>query len=204
PEVEEILDIYLAAGASTIIYAALSGGQGYNDRPTLDSHEWEAFFANLDRLVEAARARGINPTLHHHMGMIVQTAEEIDLLLRRSSIGLCLDTGHATIAGIRPLDLARQYADRINFVHLKDVNNAVASKVQSGELLYMDALNKDIFRPLGQGDAGIAELVTTLERAGYDGWYVMEQDAVLGSAVDLPAALADVRASLEFLRGIAG
>lgn len=202
PEVEKILDIYAVAGASTIIYAALSGGQGYNDRPTLSDEEWEIFFTNLARIVEAARSRGINPTLHHHMGTIIQTADEIDLLLRRSDIGLCLDTGHATIAGVRPVDLAKKYASRVNFVHLKDVNNAVASRVQNGELLYMEALGKDIFRPLGQGDVGIDELVRTLEAAGYDGWYVMEQDVVLTSEADLPAALDDVRASLKFLHGI--
>lgn len=202
PEAEAILDIYLAAGASTIIYAPLSGGQGYNDRPELSEAEWETFFANLARLVEAARTRGITPTLHHHMGMMIQTAEEIDLLLERSDIGLCLDTGHATIAGASPVELARKYADRINFVHLKDVDNAVAAKVQRGELLYMDALGQDIFSPLGQGDVGIADLVRTLEEAGYGGWYVMEQDAVLASEADLPAALDDVRSSLEFLRRI--
>ncbi|SDB80562.1 2-keto-myo-inositol dehydratase [Raineyella antarctica] len=200
PEVETILDAYVVTGASTIIFAALSGGQGYNDRPVLSAAEWDFFFANLDRLVRAARSRGINPTLHHHMGTMVQTAEEIDRLLERSDIGLCLDTGHATIAGIDPVQLAKKHASRVNFVHLKDVDNAVARRVQDGELLYMDALDHGIFRPLGQGEAGIDRLIHTLEGAGYDGWYVMEQDTVLTDASDLAGALADVRAGLEFLK----
>ncbi|MCG8157217.1 TIM barrel protein [Brenneria goodwinii] len=199
PEVEKILDNYVQAGASTIIYAALSGGQGYNDRPTLSAAEWTTFFANLDRLVKAAKKRNITPTLHHHMGTIIQTADEIDRLLTHSEIGLCLDTGHAMIAGIHPIDLAKKYGSRINFVHLKDVNNAVAKRVQKGELMYMDALSKGIFHPLGSGEAQIGEIVMALEEAGYRGWYVMEQDAILASEDDLAATFNDIKESLAFL-----
>jgi inosose dehydratase len=42
-----------------------------------------------------------------------------------------------------------------------------------------------------------------LERAGYEGWYVLEQDAMLGA--DPPAdggPVGDVRASLGFLRSV--
>jgi len=203
PEIEAILDIYVKSGASTIILAAISGGQGYDDRPHLDDGDWELLFANLARICRAARDRGIQPTLHHHMGTMIQTAAEIDKLLDNSDIGLCLDTGHATIAGIRPLDLATRHSDRISFVHLKDVDNTVAARVQRGELSYMDSLGKGIFSPLGEGDAQIADLVAALEGAGYRGWYVMEQDAILSSEADLPAAVADVRKSLDFLRGLA-
>ena len=202
PEVEAILDAYVVTGASTIIFAALSGGQGYDDRPVLSEAEWDLFFANLDRLVQAARSRGINPTLHHHMGTMIQTAEEIDRLLERSDIGLCLDTGHATIAGIDPVQLAKKHASRVNFVHLKDIDNAVARRVQDRELLYMDALGQGIFKILGQGDAGIEQLVRTLEDAGYNGWYVMEQDTVLSDSAGLAGALNDVRAGLDFLKNL--
>lgn len=202
PEMEHILDVYAEAGASYIIYAAISGGQGYDDRPVLDEKGWETFFTNLERIVKAARDRGITPTLHHHMGTMIQTAEEIDMLLERSDIGLCLDTGHATIAGIKPLDLAKKHGDRVNFVHLKDVHNEVAAKVQSGEISYMDSLSQGIFSPLGEGDAQIADLIAALEKSGYQGWYVMEQDAILAGETDLPAAIADVSKSLDYLHGL--
>jgi len=44
-----------------------------------------------------------------------------------------------------------------------------------------------------------------LEHAGYDGWYVLEQDTILtgppGPGEDGP--IVDVRASLDYLRAIA-
>jgi inosose dehydratase len=61
-----------------------------------------------------------------------------------------------------------------------------------------------MYRPLGQGDVDIAAIVTTLEGAGYDGWYVMEQDTVLRSEQDGGRAVDDVLASVAFLRGLAG
>jgi inosose dehydratase len=61
-----------------------------------------------------------------------------------------------------------------------------------------------MFRPLGQGDVDVAAMVRTLEGAGYDGWYVLEQDVVLGSEDAGGAPYADVEASLAYLTGITG
>lgn len=203
PDIERELDAYVVAGASTIIFAALSGGQGYDDRPTLTGEQWGIFFRNLDRLCKAARERGVEPALHHHMGTMIQTVGEVNRLFDHSDIGLCLDTGHMLIAGTEPLEFAERCASRVNFCHLKDVDAGVARRVQVGDLGYMEALDQGIFKPLGQGDVGIERLVRTLEKSGYSGWYVMEQDVVLHTETDLPRALGDVRTSLEFLRKIA-
>ena len=60
-------------------------------------------------------------------------------------------------------------------------------------------MREGLFRPLGEGSVDVAEFVAVLERAGYDGWYVLEQDVVLDGEPPARAA-ADVAASLEFLR----
>jgi inosose dehydratase len=60
-----------------------------------------------------------------------------------------------------------------------------------------------LYRPLGQGDVDVAEIVRLLESAGYQGWYVLEQDTVLDEPASDARPLADVRASLDFLRAIA-
>ena len=38
-----------------------------------------------------------------------------------------------------------------------------------------------MFLPLGDGSVDIASFVVALETEGYDGWYVIEQDAALDS-----------------------
>jgi inosose dehydratase len=40
-------------------------------------------------------------------------------------------------------------------------------------------VEQGLYRPLGDGDAGISGVLTELRSIGYDGWYVLEQDVVL-------------------------
>jgi inosose dehydratase len=116
---------------------------------------------------------------------------------------LCLDTGHLLIGGTDPVALARSHPDRIAHTHLKDVDAGWADKVQAGDATYTQAVAAGMYRPLGQGDVDIAAIVATLEGAGYDGWYVMEQDTILGAVPTGEGPVVDVRASIAFLRGLA-
>jgi inosose dehydratase len=125
----------------------------------------------------------------------------VQRVLDESSIGLCLDTGHLLIGGADPVALARDHAPRVRHVHLKDVDEGWAVRVRSGEMGYTDAVRQGMYRPLGQGDVDLSAIVRALETSGYDGWYVLEQDAILtGPPVDEAVApLADVRASVAHL-----
>ena len=57
--------------------------------------------------------------------------------------------------------------ERIKHAHLKDVDAALAAKVQSGELTYTEAVAAGMYVPLGAGDVDIAGIVKTLEDNGY-------------------------------------
>ena len=54
---------------------------------------------NLDRLYEAAGARGIRAVLHPHVGTMIEKGDEVTRVLDGSTIPLCLDTGHLLIGG---------------------------------------------------------------------------------------------------------
>ena len=132
---------------------------------------------------------------------MVETRAEVDRVLTGSRIPLCLDTGHLLIGGTDPLALTREVPERIKHAHLKDVDAALAAKVQSGELTYTQAVAAGMYVPLGAGDVDIAGIVKTLEDNGFDGWYVMEQDNILESEPEGDGPLADVLASVAFLQG---
>ena len=203
PGVDRALDGFLAAGAGVLVLAAASGSDGYDARPELDGDDWQRLLGNLDRLADYAGDRGVLACLHPHVGTMVETADDVGRVLDGSAVPLCLDTGHLLIGGSDPVALADEATGRIAHTHLKDVDRSWAERVQSGESTYTDAVAAGMYRPLGRGDVDIAAIVTTLERSGYDGWYVMEQDAVLDSDADGERALADVRTSVEHLRGLA-
>ncbi|MEU0483390.1 TIM barrel protein [Streptosporangium sp. NPDC006013] len=179
------------------VLAAATGVDGYDTRPTLDAGGWRTLLTNLER-IRRETARPV--TLHPHVGTMIETREEVDRILDGCGVALCLDTGHLLIGGTDPLDLVRRAPGRIAHVHLKDVEAALAERVRTGALTYTQAVKAGIYRPLGQGDVDVAGIVAGLTAAGYPGWYVLEQDVILGSEDANP--MENVRASLACLGGL--
>lgn len=191
---------FAAAGAGTLVLAAATGRDGYENRPELDAAGWRTLLANLDRLDRLAADAGLVATLHPHVGTLVETPEQVHRVLDGSSVGLCLDTGHLLVGGGDPATLATGAAGRVRHVHLKDVDVGYAERVRGGALSYRDAVAQGLYRPLGRGDAGIAEVVAALDAVGYAGWYVLEQDTVLTEEPPPGAGpVRQVRESLDFL-----
>ncbi|MGI5230704.1 TIM barrel protein [Actinoallomurus sp. CA-142502] len=198
PDVERALAGF--GDARTLVLAAATGLDGYDQRPALTDDGWRTLLANLDRVADLAAARGLLATLHPHVGTVVEGPAEVDRVLAGSRIGLCLDTGHLLIGGTDPLALARAASGRIAHVHLKDVDASLAARVRAGELAYTEAVRQGVYRPLGKGDVDIPGIVDALAAAGYTGWYVMEQDTIL-TAEPPPGTgpIDDVRTSVAFM-----
>jgi inosose dehydratase len=203
PEADRALDGFVEAGAGVMVLAAATGLDGYDERPVLDEDQWKTLFANLDRIAERAAERGVQACLHPHVGTMIETGDDVARLLGGAAIALCLDTGHLLVGGSDPAALAQQVPERIVHTHLKDVDAALAARVRAGELTYTDAVKAGMYRPLGTGDVDIAGIVRTLEQHGYQGWYVMEQDTVLEGEPRGAGPLADVEASVAYLRSLA-
>jgi inosose dehydratase len=198
------LDALLACGAKVLVLAAATGTDGYDSRPTLDDSQWATLMANLDRLAEAAADRDVLAVLHPHVGTMVEARDDVYRVLEGSHIRLCLDTGHLLIGGTDPLQLAREVPDRIAHAHLKDVDAALAARVQAGELTYSEAVRKGMYTPLGAGDVDIAGIVTALRNNGFDGWFVMEQDTILAGEPSGEGPVRDVQASVAFMHDVCG
>jgi inosose dehydratase len=145
----------------------------------------------------------MSAVLHPHVGTMVETGSDVERVLEGSAIPLCLDTGHLLIGGTDPVELARQAADRVAHVHAKDVNLALARRVQAGELTYTEAVAADMYRPLGDGDIDFAAVAAALDRVRYDGWWVLEQDTILtAEPAEGAGPIVDVRRSADYLRGL--
>ncbi|KAA9394298.1 TIM barrel protein [Kocuria coralli] len=201
PEVRRELEAYVAAGARTLVLAAATGVDGYDDpRPVLDEEGWRRLRENAERIVEAATEAGVSVALHPHAGTMVENQAELDRILEDTDLSICLDSGHMLVGGIDPVAFVRDHADRISHVHAKDVDLAWARRVQQGELSYYDAVVKGMYRPLGSGDLDLESILRNLEEAGYQGWFVLEQDTVLDQAPSEDGGPRnDVSASLEHL-----
>ena len=201
--VDRAMDAF-GGGHPVLVLAAATGRDGYDARQELDTDGWSVLLSNLDRAAARAAERGFIVTLHPHVGTMVEGPDEVHRVLDGSEIPLCLDTGHLLIGGTDPAELARAAAARIGHVHLKDVAAAVAQKVSRGEISYTDGVAGGLYRPLGAGDVDVAGVVDALEAAGYQGWYVLEQDAILDGLPRDEGPVLAVRESLQFLRALPG
>jgi inosose dehydratase len=199
-ETSELLE---TAGASFLISAVVVD-LDWSPRVPLTSDQWQAVFDGLSRLDEVAESHQLRHVTHPHWGTVVERDEDVMRLVEGSDVLLCLDTGHLALAGTDTVSLARAAGTRIAHVHLKDVHGSIADRLRDGTLSTVGAVQKGLFRPLGEGTAPVAETVSVLEEAGFSGWYVLEQDCALPSA-DIPAGegpIDDVRRSIEFLRSL--
>jgi len=201
PGVDAFIDECLAAKAGMVVLAAGTGRAGYDARPELDEAGWRILLTNLDRIADHAARRGVEASLHPHMGTMVESGAETLRVIEGSRIGLCVDTGHLAAAGADPAAIIAAHPSRVRHVHLKDVDSALAGRVVAGSLTFADAVRAGLFVPLGSGSVDITGIVDILEGAGYQGWYVLEQDVMLPDEPDGEGPVADVRQCLDYLTG---
>jgi inosose dehydratase len=203
-EAHAAIDTLAAAGAEVVVLAARSSDGGYDRKVTLTAAEWPVLLSTMDGLRRYAADAGLHATLHPHVGTAIEDRASVLRVLADSDVPLCLDTGHLLIGGTDPVELVDRYPGRIAHVHLKDVRSAVAATVSAGDTSYLGAVRAGLYAPLGDGDVNIAAIVRGLERSGYRGWYVLEQDAALfGPPEPGTGPVDDVRRSLAFLDKVA-
>lgn len=193
-----------ACGSQVLVLGPVLPQNGYDRSWELDDTHWVTFDRNLKRLVAQAGEAGLEVALHQHWGMAVEKPHQLERVLSCTEVPLCLDTGHMFLAGIDPLEVARAAPDRVAHVHLKDVDRRAAARVRAGEVPFRQAVKSGLFQPLGSGDVDVDGVVIALENAGYQGWYVLEQDKVL---TETPppgqGPVEDVSISIRFLRDLA-
>ncbi|MBF6466678.1 TIM barrel protein [Nocardia beijingensis] len=200
---EETAALLAAAGADVLVLAAATGFTGYDARTQLDGSQWSALVDTAAAIRDIAAAHGVRTVLHPHVGTHVESEAEVERFLADSDLDICLDTGHLLIGGTDPVRLAARHAERIGHVHLKDVRGALADQIRGGKLEYGQAVRRGLYVPLGAGDVDIAALVHSMRAAGYRGWYVLEQDAVLRPGDSARQACDDTGRSLRHLADIA-
>lgn len=173
----------LKRGMEQVDFLAAIGGKWYNcqnggfgdngpsERPT-NPEMLDKTCEIANRLGEYAKSKGVTVCFHPHYGTCVFSQSDIDYFAEHTNpeyVSFCLDTAHTTLAGINPVDLIRQYGERIAFMHLKDVDTYALSKAEGPEKMRS-------FRALGHGTVCFPAVKAALEEIGYDGVLCVELD----------------------------
>lgn len=177
-------DLLLAMGCDVMVFAETSGTvHGQRDRPLssrpqLSDDDWPEFAERLTVVADHLADQGLRMAYHHHMGTVIETAEEIDRLMASTgpSVGLLLDTGHTTYAGADPAALARKHMDRIVHVHCKDIRADRLDAARAGDSSFLDAVVAGVFTVPGDGSVDYPAFLAVLADADYRGWLVVEAE----------------------------
>lgn len=182
--IEAHLALLSELGCTILIYADVTGGivqdrsAGLSRRPTLGTGDWPDFGARLTELAEHLRSRGVAMAYHHHMGHVVQSEADIDLLMGATgeAVGLLLDTGHLTYAGGDVGAVARRHGRRIRHVHCKDIRATALESALGRDSSFAEATLMGVFTVPGDGCVDYPGLFTELRAVDYDGWLVVEAE----------------------------
>jgi inosose dehydratase len=129
---------------------------------------------------------------HHHCAGYVETPQEIDALMSRTTpdlVGLCLDTGHLVYGGGNAIDAIARYRHRIWHVHFKDCEPELARQARAEGWDYHTAVRRGIFCELGNGMVPFASVLDALRIEHYAGWIVVEQDVLPGLGTPAESAM---------------
>lgn len=176
---------------------------GHSDRaPRLSPEEWARFMANVRAVCERAKNHGVRAVIHPHAGGYLEFEDEIEAVTRDipyELAGLCLDTGHLYYSGMDPVTFLKKYAERLDYVHFKDVNESIYRQVLDTHIRFFDGCGKGSMCPIGTGALDYPSIKHTLEQIGYSGYITIEQERDPRNA---DTSLRDVKASVDYLKSI--
>ncbi|NBS01865.1 MAG: myo-inosose-2 dehydratase [Rhizobiales bacterium] len=180
-------ELLKAMGTSVFIVAETSNAiYGLRDvplskRPHLSDAEWKIFGARMTRLAYLLQREGLQLAYHHHMGTVVQSADDINAFMAATgpSVHLLLDTGHATWGGDDPARLAQHFHARISHVHVKDVRPDIMAQASAEDWSFLYAvLGKadafGIYTVPGDGMVDYTRFFKAL--SPYSGWVIVEAE----------------------------
>jgi inosose dehydratase len=177
------------------------------ERPKFTDEQWSALLAGLNTLGEKANENGMQLVYHPHIGTGVENLDDIERLMtgtNEENVKLLLDTGHLYYAGVDPLEVTKQYANRIKHVHLKNIRQSVLDESKKTGRSFLDSIRAGIFTVPGD-TAGAIKFEPILQELAlakpkYEGWLMVEAEQDPNNTNPLKDALT----ARNYLREVTG
>ncbi|TVY08468.1 myo-inosose-2 dehydratase [Paenibacillus cremeus] len=155
----------------------------------LTDEQWKHMVDGLHQAGSYCKELGMKLVYHYHGETVVESREEIDRLMKSTDpelVHMLYDTGHAYFGGSDPLELLQTYYDRIAYIHLKDIRQAVLDEKRAEGYRFRDAVRKGVFTVPGDGCIDFVPIFAELKARGYEGWMIVEaeQDPTIANPVE--------------------
>lgn len=192
-----IAQTHAAVGAEYIVhlppmYRDEKSGD-YIDDKTLSPEAWQRYIRNADKLGRIMKQDyGLTMVLHPHGDSHIETPDDIDRIFEATDpeyVGFCLDTGHIVYGGGDPMELTRKYPERISYVHIKAMDQALVQQAHDEDWPFVRAVKAgcSVAPPAGLPD--MHDLIEALADLDKELYVVCEQD-MYGCPKDAPLPIA--------------
>lgn len=179
-----------------------------NIRPAdgLSKDEWNTFAHGADEVAKAVFGEtGLRTVFHHHCAGYIETPDEIARLLDMTNperLGLVFDSGHYLHGtGREDADIVSaldRFADRIWYIHLKDLEAKIARRSREEGWDYFTAMRNGLYPELGKGCVDFPAMLRWLGKRDYKGYVLVEQDVLPGMGTPKESAARN----REYIRSI--
>jgi inosose dehydratase len=139
----------------------------------------KAMSATFNELGKRLSDEGLKFGVHAHLWTQFQNRNEIDAVMELTDpryVYFVLDTGHITMAGMDPVELARVYVSRIVEFHMKDTRPEKRGGLKGPLPTREQYMKEPIFFELGKGGVDFPAILGILKKAAWQGWLTVELD----------------------------
>ncbi len=170
---------------------------------TLDDDGWKRLIETTNKVAGIAKDKfGLTLVFHPHAETHVEYEDQIERFLAdtdKDLIKLCFDVGHHAYRKGDPVNFMRQHHDRIPYLHLKSVDAALQSKVETENIPFAEAVGMDMFCEPSKGAVDFIAFRDLLREIDYEGFAIVEQD-LYPAPFDKPLPIA--KRTREYLKEI--
>src|SRR3954447_3351040 len=147
----------------------------------LSAEQWAALVEGHNELGRRMLEEyGVHSQFHSHADSHVGYQRDVERFLESTDpqfVNLCLDTGHIAYYGGDSVELITKYPDRIGYLHLKQVDPALAARALAEDISFSKAVRMDIMVEPPAGVPDLAEVVSAAaESLPHSVFAIVEQD----------------------------
>ena len=162
------------------MYRSLDENGTYLQPAELDNEAWRRLLTGVAEVGKIVRdTYGVKLAFHPHADSHVETDEQVRRFLDGTdsdSVWLCLDTGHIAYGGGDNLALLREFADRIGYVHLKQVDPGVLDVAKRNQMSFGVAVRRGVICEPPNGVPAMDPIISSLHELDTELFAIVEQD----------------------------
>jgi sugar phosphate isomerase/epimerase len=181
---------FLGASHGVLVAGMPMRKKGTPEEPSFVDFDYVKAVSDLINQIGATTQRqGVRLALHPEVGSVFCVRRDIDLFLALTDpayVDFCPDTAHIFLGGVSPVEVLADHYERVTIAHWKDAVGRWPNDDDVNEKRF--ELEAEYFKAVGKGSVDWAGWIDGLERAGYDGWTILELDAAANPIPDMTEA----------------